>query len=116
MRSTLHCMAVGLAFFFPLAWSIPMSGKPTTETPHYFQKNSYTRRDLSPGTVAKELGPRLSNGSAIFGPSDGRWDNATERWNTVDAPKIVIVVEVGKESDVAKVVRVTRPYSAWLCC
>jgi hypothetical protein len=63
-----------------------------------------TRRDLSPHTVASELGPLLSNSSAIFGPNDTRWQDATHRYQAYSPPDIQLVVEPGSEDDIPKIV------------
>ena len=75
-----------------------------TDVPRYFKPNPITRRDLTPNTVISELGPRLSQGTLIFGPSSPAFANATSRWITYIQPDIEVVVEVGAESDISKVV------------
>lgn len=73
-------------------------------TPHYFQPHGFTRRDLSVTQVQQELGPQLSNGSLLFGPSDPRWYAAIERYSTHAIPDVEIVVQPATEKDVSTIV------------
>ncbi|TVY17065.1 FAD-linked oxidoreductase azaG [Lachnellula arida] len=92
------CLAIcGLALLQTLVAGI--------NVPYYFQPAPFTRRDLSVTKVQRELGPLLSNTSAIFGPSDARYDNATERWDAFLTPDVEIVARVGQESDVSIIVK-----------
>lgn len=75
-----------------------------TTIPRYFQTAPVTRRDLSTTQVQRELGRRVSNTTAIFGPADSRYENATVRWNLVAVPKIQVVIEPGQESDISIIV------------
>ena len=68
---------------------------------------SSTRRDLTPEQAQRELGPLLSNTSSIFGPSDPRWLDATERYQLYAVPDIQMVVQPRLESDIPKIVGVT---------
>lgn len=65
---------------------------------------SFTRRDLSPQQVARELGPKLSNSSSIYGPSDPRFANETARYQAYQPPVIKMVVQPGSESDIPIIV------------
>jgi hypothetical protein len=106
MNAILRLVACGLALLLTIQ---VVSSTPITDTtvPRYFQRNPFTRRDLTVQQVQKELGPLLHNGSLIFGPSDPAWQNATERWNTFSMPHVEIVVEVNQETDIAIVVCAT---------
>lgn len=63
-----------------------------------------TRATITPAQIGKELGPQLSKKAQIFGPSDARWENATERFQTFMPPTIQVVVEPGVEDDIPKIV------------
>jgi hypothetical protein len=63
-----------------------------------------TRFRLTSQQVQRELGPLLSRGSMIFGPTDNRWESATERYQTFAIPDVRLVVRPGREEDVAKIV------------
>ena len=78
--------------------------------PRYFQTAPITRRDLSTAQVQRELGRQVSNTTAIYGPEDSRFENATERWNIAAVPKIQVVIEPGQESDVATIVSANEQY------
>lgn len=69
-----------------------------------------TRRDLSTTQAQQELGRQVSNTTAIFGPEDSRFDNATLRWNPVVVPQIQVVVEPGQESDIPTIVSTHEQY------
>ncbi|ORY71065.1 uncharacterized protein BCR38DRAFT_415840 [Pseudomassariella vexata] len=73
--------------------------------PRYFQRQPYTRHNLTAATVQSELGLFVSNGTLIFGPSSSLWENATERWNTFVRPQVQVVVQPARESDVSKIVK-----------
>jgi len=75
-----------------------------TPVPDYFQAEQFSRRDLSVETVKRELGPKLSKGSLIFGPEDPLFANATERWQTRTVAKIQVVVQPAKEDDISTIV------------
>lgn len=75
-----------------------------TTIPRYFQTAPITRRDLSTTQVQRELGRRVSNTTVIFGPADGRYENATVRWNLVAVPRVQVVIEPGQESDISTIV------------
>ncbi|KIA75511.1 hypothetical protein HK57_00010 [Aspergillus ustus] len=64
-----------------------------------------TRASITPQQVGLELGPLLSPGSSVFGPSDPRWANATARYQEYAAPDFTVAVQVAHESDVAVVVK-----------
>ena len=72
--------------------------------PRYFQRNLFSRDNITASTVDAELGPQLSSGSLIFGPDNSLYANATERWNTYDTPDAQVVVQPAAESDIAKIV------------
>ncbi|KAI0382391.1 hypothetical protein F5Y04DRAFT_45577 [Hypomontagnella monticulosa] len=74
-------------------------------TPQYFRPHGFTRRDLSVTQVQQELGPQLSNGSLLFGPSDPRWYAAIERYSTHAIPDVEIVVQPATEKDVSTIVK-----------
>lgn len=63
-----------------------------------------TRATITAAQVSKELGPQLSTSAQIFGPSDPRWANATERFQTYKPPNITVVVEPGHEDDIPTIV------------
>ncbi|KAK7966936.1 FAD-binding domain-containing protein [Apiospora aurea] len=60
-----------------------------------------SRRDLSVGEIAADLGPQLSKTSSVFGDDDPRWENATLRFQALARPSIKLVVQPGEEGDVA---------------
>lgn len=72
--------------------------------PRYFQRNRFSRDNITASTVDIELGPQLSRGSLIFGPDNSLWYNATSRWNTLDTPDVRVVVQPAAECDIAKIV------------
>jgi len=72
--------------------------------PRFFQRNSFSRGNITSSTVEAELGPQLSSGSLIFGPDNSMWYNATWRWSTLDTPNVQVVVQPAAESDIAKIV------------
>ena len=78
--------------------------------PYYLKPAPFTRRDLSVTKVQVELGPLLSNTSALFGPSDARYDDAIERFDEFLMPDVEIVAQPGQESDVSTIV------GAICCC
>lgn len=72
--------------------------------PRDLQPAPVTRARLSAAQVQRELGRHLSATTSIFGPSDDRYTNATERWNTFAVPHIQVVIEPGQERDVSIIV------------
>ena len=90
-------VAYGLTLLPALVSSSPV-------VPRYFQRNLFTRDNITSTTVTTELGPQLSNGSLIFGPDSSLYANATERWNLFDTPDAQVVVQPAAESDIAKIV------------
>ncbi|KAJ5689703.1 FAD-binding domain-containing protein [Penicillium macrosclerotiorum] len=60
---------------------------------------------LTAAQVQRELGPLLSSITAIFGPSDPRWSNETERYRNYAPPHIQLVVQPGRESDIPIIVQ-----------
>lgn len=71
--------------------------------------HNFETRDAVPGRVSsaqiqRDLGRYLSNSTSIFGPSNPAYSNATHRWDTFAVPQVQVVVEVGTESDVSKIV------------
>lgn len=76
----------------------------TTSIPTCFRPHQTTPCHLSSAEVQQELGGQISNTSAIFGPDDSRYTNATTRWNTFAVPQVQVVVEPGQESDVSTIV------------
>ncbi|KAI0430779.1 hypothetical protein F5Y09DRAFT_355753 [Xylaria sp. FL1042] len=92
-----------LALFLAFA-----SGKPIAApipVPRYFQRSPLTPAAISAEQVQQDLGKLISNSSLIFGSSSDAWSDATDRWNYYSKPNISAVVEVGQESDIAKVVK-----------
>ncbi|KAJ5883733.1 6-hydroxy-D-nicotine oxidase [Penicillium subrubescens] len=77
----------------------------TSSIPRDLQPAPVTRARLSAAQVQRELGRHLSATTSIFGPSDDRYTNATERWNTFAVPHIQVVIEPGQERDVSIIVR-----------
>ena len=96
-------LAPGLAFM-----SLPslVLGSPVaiSTVPYNLRSADITQLNLTPEQVQQDLGPILSSETEFFGPDDAEWAVATERWNIYSTPNISVVVEVGKESDVAEVV------------
>ncbi|KAJ8130682.1 hypothetical protein O1611_g2947 [Lasiodiplodia mahajangana] len=70
-----------------------------------FQRNPITRSSLTSSKVQSELGPLLSHGAVVFGPSSSLYLNATSRWVEYVKPNIQVVVQPAQESDVAKIVK-----------
>lgn len=101
MISIISLAAYSLVLLQALVNGLPVAHN---DVPRYFQTNSITRRDLTASTVERELGPLLSTGSLIFGPSNAAFANVTERWATYVQPDIEVVVEVAAESDISTVV------------
>lgn len=92
----------GLAIFQNLVVSVTI--------PSYFQTSPTTSRQISTAAVQKELGSRLSNSSAIFGPDDSRYNESTARWDNFAVPQVQLVIEPGTESDVPKIVSTINLY------
>lgn len=90
-------VAYGLALLPVLVSSSPI-------VPRYFQRNLFSRDNITASTVQTELGQQLSKGSLIFGPNSALYPNATERWNTRIMPKAQVVVQPAAESDLAQIV------------
>ena len=70
--------------------------------------HSTTPYNIDVDKVKQELGGILSPASLIFGPKDyvdtDLYQHATDRWNKFAPPDIQVVVQVGVEADVAKIV------------
>ncbi|KAF6829567.1 FAD binding domain-containing protein [Colletotrichum plurivorum] len=66
---------------------------------------SFTRADVSPAQVARELGRKLSRAALIYGPGDPRYTEAIARYQQYNPPNIQIVVQPGTEEDVAEIVK-----------
>ncbi|RAH42320.1 FAD-binding domain-containing protein [Aspergillus brunneoviolaceus CBS 621.78] len=62
--------------------------------------STLVNRDWTAAEIAPRLGPLLSEGSSIFGPTDSRWASATERYDTYTEPHVEVVVQPGQESDI----------------
>src|SRR5688500_7601529 len=90
-------LAASLALFHSVAAGPLAAG--------HTQPRGSTFRHISSVNIQRDLGAQLSTSSTIFGPSDPAYSNATHRWDTFAAPTVPVIVEVGAESDVAKVVR-----------
>ena len=90
-------VAYGLALLPVLVSSSPI-------VPRYFQRNLFSRDNITASTVKTELGQQLSKGSLIFGPDSALYPNATERWNTRITPNAQVVVQPAAESDLAQIV------------
>jgi hypothetical protein len=75
--------------------------------PYYFRPAGVSSRNLSIQQIAADLGPQISNGSLIFGPSDARWVEAVHRYNTLSPPDVEFLVEPAQESDISKIVSCT---------
>lgn len=89
----------GLALLQPLAAAC--------DTRFLDTQHGLTTPDLTSVQAQLQLGPLLSNTSNIFGPTDPRWPNATERYQNYAPPHIQLVVQPGLESDIPTIVRVT---------
>jgi hypothetical protein len=72
--------------------------------PRYFERSPTTHHQLDVEEVREELGSRVSRSTAIFGPDDRRFNNATSRWNIFAVPQIQVVIVPGEESDVSTIV------------
>lgn len=64
-------------------------------------------QNISSTQIQRELGGCLSTSTTIFGSSDPAYINATHRWDTFGAPNVQVVIKVGEESDVSKIVCVS---------
>jgi hypothetical protein len=73
--------------------------------PKYFERDAFTRGNLTSIQVQKELGSLVSNTTIIYGSSDSRFHEATSRWTDWNRPHIETVIEPGSEADVATIVR-----------
>ncbi|KFY07455.1 hypothetical protein V492_07117 [Pseudogymnoascus sp. VKM F-4246] len=73
--------------------------------PRLFRPDTTTPNNLNTTEVQRELGHQVSSTTAIFGPSDSRFDIATSRWTTYGKPQIQVVIEPGQESDVSTIVK-----------
>lgn len=62
---------------------------------------------VSSAQIQRDIGRCLSDRTTILGADSSQYTNATHRWDTLDAPKTRVVIEVGEESDVARIVRYT---------
>lgn len=82
-----------------------------TRIPKQFRPHPTTPIDLNTTEVQRELGYQVSSTTAIFGPSDGRFDIATSRWTIYGKPQIQVVIEPGQESDVSTIVGAMHKYS-----
>ena len=78
--------------------------------PGHFRPHPTTPIGLNTTEVRRELGCRVSNTTAIFGPSDSRFDVATSRWDIYAPPQIQVVIEPGQESDVSTIVGAINEY------
>lgn len=96
--TSFHRAVCSLMLFQTLVIGAPAS------RPDYLQPFPSSPRNLTANEVMRELGGRLSSETTIFGPSNTAYRNATERWNTLEIPNIEVVVQVGQESDIAKIV------------
>ncbi|KAH8588215.1 FAD-binding domain-containing protein [Bisporella sp. PMI_857] len=88
--------ACGLLLLQPLVTAIPQ--------PCLDELCTFTRSNLSPQQVARELGPRLCRGSSIYGPSDPRFAVDTARYQAYAPPIIKMVVQPACETDIPKIV------------
>lgn len=93
-----HLAVCSISVLQPLASTFDISWN--------FWKQLYgsTGAKLAVEQVALELGPQLSDGSAIFGPHDSRWKNTTERYDPYMQPQFRMVVQPSRESDIVKIV------------
>ncbi|KAK4641204.1 hypothetical protein QC761_0099790 [Podospora bellae-mahoneyi] len=99
--------------FVSLAWGrlatalllvfVHLSLAAVLSVPRYSELEARTRADLDANTVRRELGSRLSPGTVIFEPGDGKFPATTARWNTFAPPQIQVVVQPASEADVAKI-------------
>ncbi|OTA64767.1 FAD-binding domain-containing protein [Hypoxylon sp. EC38] len=96
-------MKAFLSFLYGFTLARAISASATI--PGYFKPMPITRRQLNVIQVQQELGGQVSNTTSIFGPGDGRYTEATTRWNLFAVPKIQIVIEPGQEADVATIVK-----------
>lgn len=95
---SLYRAVCNLMLFQVLVTAAPLS------KPDYLQPYPTTPRNLTADEVMRDLGGQLSSGTTIFGPGDAAYPNATKRWNILEVPDIQVVVQVGQELDVAKIV------------
>ncbi|KAF2963038.1 hypothetical protein GQX73_g10548 [Xylaria multiplex] len=101
MNTVLRFFSYVLALFVAFASGKPIV--PRVPVPRYFERSPSTPVAISINQVQKDLGALISNTSLIFGPGSDAWSDATDRWNFYSKPNISAVVEVGQESDIAKV-------------
>ncbi|KAI1125559.1 hypothetical protein F5Y10DRAFT_227607 [Nemania abortiva] len=103
MNTVLRLLGCSFALFLTIASGSPIV--PQAPVPRYFRRDPSTPATISVTQVQKDLGQLISNSSLIFGPSSDDYSEATDRWNYYSKPDIQAVVEVGQESDIAKVVK-----------
>ncbi|TGJ82161.1 hypothetical protein E0Z10_g6610 [Xylaria hypoxylon] len=103
MNTVLRLFGCVFALFLAFASGKPIA--PSIPVPRYFERSPSTPAAISIDRVQKDLGALISNTSLIFGPASDAWSDATDRWNFFSKPNISAVVEVGQESDIAKVVK-----------
>jgi hypothetical protein len=77
---------------------------PVAATLSYLGSASFVQRNSRSAQVQHELGPYLSEGSSIFGPSEPSYHNSTLRWNVYAPPMVEVVVEPAQESDISTIV------------
>ncbi|KAL4875383.1 hypothetical protein BJY04DRAFT_232662 [Aspergillus karnatakaensis] len=90
-----------IAYCFGLLWTLAAGAS----IPRYFETHATTRRDLTSSQVQQELGAQLSPKTQIFWPQDDRFDELTSRWTDFSKPTVQVVIQPGRESDVAKIVK-----------
>ncbi|KAI0532994.1 hypothetical protein GGR58DRAFT_522206 [Xylaria digitata] len=103
MNTVPRLFGCALALFLAFASGKPIA--PRIPVPRYFERSPSTPAAISINQVQRDLGALISNTSLIFGPGSDAWSDATDRWNFYSKPNISAVVEVGQESDIAKVVK-----------
>ncbi|PWI65412.1 hypothetical protein PCL_07013 [Purpureocillium lilacinum] len=95
------CRLHAIAAVIPLAMVAPSSGI----------------LELSGEQQIKELTKRLSANASVYWPGSEEFENATERWSVLQAPKVNVVVVPASERDVSETVkfanRIRVPFLAY---
>ncbi|KAE8373962.1 hypothetical protein BDV26DRAFT_284671 [Aspergillus bertholletiae] len=92
---------LSISCYFGLLWTLAAGAS----IPRYFEKHPTTRHNLTSTQIQRELGGQVSSTTSIFGPDDGRFNEATSRWTDFSKPHVQVVIEPGRESDIAIIVR-----------
>jgi hypothetical protein len=93
-----YALALAAVFALTSAVAIPSDLRSSDTSPSY----------ISSEQIGRELGARLSKGSTIFGPDNSSFNATTARWTLYESPRIQVVIEPAKESDIALIVSLRK--------